>query len=583
LRHPGIAQVYEAGTNEDVGGRVPYFAMEYISDAQPITRYANQRQLSTRNRLELFLNVCDAVHFGHTKGVIHRDLKPGNILVDGQGQVKVIDFGVARTTESDMAAATQQTKVGDLVGTLRYMSPEQCEANPHLLDARSDVYALGIVLYELLSGSFPYDLDSTPVYEAPRVIREVPPTPLSKVNRALRGDLETIVAKALEKVPARRYESSSALAEDIRHYLRSEPILARPASGVYRLRKFVRRRRIPLSVSTLVMSAAVLAVYFRVESRRSAEAAAVARKAAEVARASAEAVFAELFRERLDTARRDKSDEAAKKAIADCTKAIELGPDMAAPYALRGRLHQLLEQYSSAWRDCNRALEIDPGESLALQTRGFLLAQRGQLRAALDSYDKGLGGGVGLPEDFYNRGRLRRRFGDLELAIQDHERAVALEPSEAIVYQGRGVTRRLMGDVDGAIEDLTRATQLRQTRGVQWNLWIWEMHMLRDGPGDRDAAAAALALAAERITSDPMDRVCIGICAGSISADDALQAARNPRDRAFAYYYLGARALVDGRPVDAKVYFQKCRDLNVYTTDELAFAEWHLQRLSESR
>ncbi|MHC4218807.1 MAG: serine/threonine-protein kinase, partial [Planctomycetota bacterium] len=151
LRHPNIAQVYEAGTHDEVGGTVPYFVLEYIPNARSITEYARAKSLSTRRRLELFTKVCDAIQHGHRKGVIHRDLKPGNILVDSNGEPKVIDFGVARSTDSDLAITTLQTHVGQLIGTLQYMSPEQLEADPHAIDGRADVYSLGVVLYELLS------------------------------------------------------------------------------------------------------------------------------------------------------------------------------------------------------------------------------------------------------------------------------------------------------------------------------------------------------------------------------------------------------------------------------------------------
>ena len=175
LRHPGIAQVYEAGQHRDAGGTVPFFAMEYVPAAKPIHVYANRKSMDSRERLVLFLQVCHAVQHGHLKGIIHRDLKPSNILVDGEGRVKVIDYGVARCTDSDMSVASQRTAVGEMVGTLKYMSPEQCEADPDNIDARSDVYELGVVLFELLSGQSPYALDKTPILELPRVIRDVPP------------------------------------------------------------------------------------------------------------------------------------------------------------------------------------------------------------------------------------------------------------------------------------------------------------------------------------------------------------------------------------------------------------------------
>jgi tRNA A-37 threonylcarbamoyl transferase component Bud32 len=244
LRHPGVAQVYEAGTHDDGTGGVPYFVMEYIPNAKTLTEYADKKNLGTKERLALFSKVCDAVQHGHLKGIVHRDLKPGNILVDSSGHPKVIDFGVARSTDSDMAVTTLQTDVGQLIGTLQYMSPEQCDADPMDIDPRSDVYALGVILYELLTGSLPYDLKQVAIHEAVRIVQEEAPTKLSSINRRLRGDIETISLKALEKERDRRYQSASALAEDLDHYLNEEPIAARGPTVGYLIQKSLVRHKV---------------------------------------------------------------------------------------------------------------------------------------------------------------------------------------------------------------------------------------------------------------------------------------------------------------------------------------------------
>ncbi|UCC30412.1 MAG: serine/threonine protein kinase [Phycisphaerales bacterium] len=251
LRHPNIAQVFEAGTHSDAatgGAAVPYFAMEYIPDARPIDRYAREKQLGVRERLGLFAQVCDAVHHGHQKGIIHRDLKPGNILVDSAGLPKVIDFGVARSTDSDIAVTTMRTDVGQLIGTLQYMSPEQCDADPDDLDVRSDVYSLGLVLYELLTGELPYEAGGCTIYRGAKVIKECAPRKPSSINPKLHGDVETITLKALEKDREKRYQSAADLAQDIRRHLHREPIEAKPPTKWARTVRWVSRH--PLITTT---------------------------------------------------------------------------------------------------------------------------------------------------------------------------------------------------------------------------------------------------------------------------------------------------------------------------------------------
>lgn len=241
MQHEGIARIHAAGRTDGKPPQ-PFFTMELI-EGSPLTEYAQKHRLSTRDRLKLIATVCDAVQYAHQRGVVHRDLKPANILVTDGGKPKIVDFGIARIADSDMAANTLRTATGQIIGTLPYMSPEQVSGDPGKVDSRTDVYAIGVILYEMLSGSLPHDLTKRSLPDAARVVQESSIPRLGTRDRTLRGDVETIVAKALEKDPERRYASASELAADIRRYLADQPIIARPTSAVYQLRKFASRHR----------------------------------------------------------------------------------------------------------------------------------------------------------------------------------------------------------------------------------------------------------------------------------------------------------------------------------------------------
>jgi WD40 repeat protein/predicted Ser/Thr protein kinase len=254
LRHAGIAQVYDAGATEE--GQL-YLAMEFIRGL-PLGEHVRLRRLTPPARLELVARVCDAVQHAHEQGIVHRDLKPANILVDDRGQPKVLDFGVAHATDGGLVGSSAHTRPGQLIGTVGYMSPEQVAGDPGAVDVRSDVYSLGVILYELLAERLPYRFEHLPIHEVVRVIQEVEPSRLGSVNREFRGEVETIVAKALEKDKARRYASAAELSEDLRRYLTHEPIQARPPSALYHLRKFARRHK-ALVAGVLAVFAALLA------------------------------------------------------------------------------------------------------------------------------------------------------------------------------------------------------------------------------------------------------------------------------------------------------------------------------------
>ncbi|MFQ5429172.1 MAG: SUMF1/EgtB/PvdO family nonheme iron enzyme [Phycisphaerae bacterium] len=242
LHHVGIAQIYEGSTADSDHGLQSFFAMELV-DGLPITDYCEAHKLKKEQRLELLARVADAVEHAHQHNVIHRDLKPSNILVDPTGQPKILDFGVARVTDADVHAVTFKTDARKLIGTLPYMSPEQIRGDPHAVDNRCDVYALGVLGYRMLTGRYPFHIPRKSIPEAVRVIHEEEPTRLSLLDRSLRGDVETIILKALEKDPRRRYQSSAEFAADLRRYLNEEPIRARPVSRFYRFRKFARRNK----------------------------------------------------------------------------------------------------------------------------------------------------------------------------------------------------------------------------------------------------------------------------------------------------------------------------------------------------
>lgn len=247
LRHPGIAQVLAAGTFEIGGGTRRWFAMELV-EGPTLPELLARSSPSRSQRVELLIALCDAVQHAHQRGVIHRDLKPDNIRLTHQEsgedrwQPKILDFGVARLVDAE-AGASMHTLAGELIGTLAYMSPEQLAGDPDRVDARSDVFSLGVIGYELLSGRPPHGVDLPSVAELIRIIATEEPKPAGSLDAGLRGDLEVILAKALEKAPDRRYQSAAELAADLRRHLRDEPISARPATVLYQLRKFSRRHR----------------------------------------------------------------------------------------------------------------------------------------------------------------------------------------------------------------------------------------------------------------------------------------------------------------------------------------------------
>ena len=281
MDHPNIAKVLDAGTTDS--GR-PYFVMELVKGV-PITKYCDEKHLPLRARLELFVQVCQAVQHAHQKGIIHRDIKPNNVLVaeyDNHAVPKVIDFGVAKATAQRLTERTMFTEFGQVLGTMEYMSPEQSKFNQLDIDTRSDIYSLGVLLYELLAGSTPFEgkrLHEAAFDEMLRIIREEePPKPSTRLSsidtlpsvaanrhteparlsKDVRGELDWIVMKALEKDRNRRYETASGFAADIERHLHDEPVEAGPPSAAYRLKKFIRRNKAGVLAGSAIVAALVL-------------------------------------------------------------------------------------------------------------------------------------------------------------------------------------------------------------------------------------------------------------------------------------------------------------------------------------
>ncbi|MFN3242304.1 MAG: protein kinase domain-containing protein [Planctomycetota bacterium] len=504
LQHPGIAQIYEAGTFHDGDREVPFLAMEMLADARDLDHHVAARQLPATEILRLFADVCDAVQHAHQHGIVHRDLKPSNLLVDQDGRVKVIDFGIALALDTDEVRRTLRTETGVILGTLAYMSPEQLAPDGGSPDARTDVYSLGVLMFQLLTGRLPHDLDTLPVPTALAVIaeRDLPRLALYGLRgqEPVQRELDWILQKATERDVAMRYQTVAELGADVRRFLDDKPLEVGPPSTSYRLRKFVRRHRTAVLGAALTLIALVAGT---IATAIGWHRAVLAEQVADAKRLELEQVTFGFWQTTQMTARidqiksggispemRDQLDDVAARLDA---ATIE---DPLIEAALRTRLAKTFHEFgegAESSRQFQRVIALTEGRDEMPEVRVEALTQYGTVLVTGGKVEQGirlLEEAVALSER--NPGQFRDppatprsriayayhqlgRYADARDTYDAVLRELAALPDGAAqpklklqALQGRGNARRALGDHDGGLADIQAAlTWAEQKLGLR--------------------------------------------------------------------------------------------------------------------
>jgi serine/threonine protein kinase len=517
MDHPSIAKVLDAGTTAN--GR-PYFVMELVKGV-PITKYCDDHKLTVRQRLELVKPVCEAVQHAHQKGIIHRDLKPTNVLVaeyDTHAIPKVIDFGVAKATAQKLTERTMFTEFGQVIGTVEYMSPEQAKFNQLDIDTRSDIYSLGVLLYELLTGTTPFErqrLREAAFDEVLRIIREEePPKPSTRLtssefspsiaanrhteparlSREVKGELDWIVMKCLDKDRNRRYETADALDRDIRNYLADEPVQACPSSPAYRFRKFARRNRAGLLAAGAVAGALVIGT---VISTWQAVRATRAEKLATAAQNEAEANLQKM-----------RAANDLRKGLTD------------------------KRQYANAFRFAilGDAEQLDAVIAAAITDRAT---------SAIDGFDALV------------QGELRLVGGDIDGAVESIEQAIASGHRTAGTYKSLGWALLAQGQLDQSKDAFRQALiDIRRDDG--------SVDMVKADPDELTAAYFLDLVTEEQYLS-------------KLESDK--------RFINFPTFYIGQRREIEGRADAAIAAYRRCAQIGNTENCQNSLAKWRLRKL----
>ena len=637
LRHPAIAQIYSAGYTE--AGQ-QYFVMELV-DGRPLVEFCELEDLSLRDRLALFAEVCRAVQYAHQRGVIHRDLKPANILVDEDGKPHVLDFGLARVVDSETGDTGSLLAGRALIGTLPYMSPEQTQADPGDLDIRTDVYSLGVILYEMLTGTYPYSVAGQ-MAEVLRSIAQAEPKRPSTISAQINDEVETIVLKTLSKEPERRYQSAETLAEDVERYLSGEPIEAKRDSTFYVLGKRIRRYQWRIAVSM----AFVLAIVALASNEISKAEARELRVANEDLRQEIESVLqdirdstpsgaptieeaepdaatpdastlAELRQEKLTLDQNGMSLARRQGQVTTLAAYITSGNPRGAVQYLDEQLHETpddayliacrgyaqVKQYyhngdtallESARGDYQRSVILDP-EYAAIAHEGIgytyhLLARSSGADADYEPAIYEYSAAIAIEPDFLraysNRGHAYFDAHDYRLAVADYAAAVSDGPeklAESVpdaerTYCNYGTALRVLGKSEEAITQYQHALNAASS-----DVYIYAALALAYLDVGRIADAdKCLDVAKKKESKSEWEDKFVRCLALDLPPEELIEAASDSGERCEAYYYAGEALLCQGKQEEANLAFRKCVEEcssdNHTGYNEYRWAEWRLEQ-----